>query len=59
VRILEFTLASRDLAAQSAFWGERLGMPVREGDGGVCEVPLRASAIRCKQASKRSFWLYQ
>ncbi len=27
-------------------------MPVREGDGGACEVPLRASTIRFKQASQ-------
>ncbi len=26
-------------------------MPVREGDGGACEVPLRASTIRFEQAS--------
>jgi hypothetical protein len=51
LRILELTLASRDLAAQSAFWGERLGMPVREGADGACEVPLRASTIRFEQAS--------
>jgi hypothetical protein len=50
VRILGLTLASRDLAAQSAFWGERLGMPVREGTGGACEVALRASTIRFDQA---------
>jgi catechol 2,3-dioxygenase-like lactoylglutathione lyase family enzyme len=50
MRILGLTLASRDLAAQSAFWGERLGMPVREGAGGACEVPLRASTIRFEQA---------
>ncbi len=50
MRILGVTLASRDLAAQSAFWGERLGLPVREGAGGACEVPLRASKIRFEQA---------
>jgi catechol 2,3-dioxygenase-like lactoylglutathione lyase family enzyme len=50
VRILDLTLASRDLAAQSAFWGETLGMPVREGAGGACEVPLRASTVRFEQA---------
>jgi catechol 2,3-dioxygenase-like lactoylglutathione lyase family enzyme len=50
MRILELTLASRDLAAQSAFWGERLGMPVRKGAGGVCEVSLQASMIRFEQA---------
>ena len=50
VRILGLTLASRDLAAQSAFWGERLGIAVREGAGGACEVPLRASTIRFEQA---------
>jgi catechol 2,3-dioxygenase-like lactoylglutathione lyase family enzyme len=50
VRILALTLASRDLAAQSAFWGERLGMAVREGAGGVCEVRLSASTIRFERA---------
>jgi hypothetical protein len=33
VRILGLTLASRDPAAQAAFWGERLGLPVLEGAG--------------------------
>jgi hypothetical protein len=51
VRILELTLAGRDPAAQSAFWGERLGLPVREGPAGACEVSLRASTIRFEQAS--------
>jgi catechol-2,3-dioxygenase len=51
VRILGLTLASRDVAAQSAFWSERLELPVREGAGGGCEVPLRASTIRFEQAS--------
>jgi catechol 2,3-dioxygenase-like lactoylglutathione lyase family enzyme len=50
VRIFELTLASRDPAAQSAFWGERLGMPVREGTGGACEVSLQASTIRFERA---------
>jgi catechol 2,3-dioxygenase-like lactoylglutathione lyase family enzyme len=50
VRILGLTLASRDPAAQSAFWGERLGMPVRERPGGACEVSLQASTIRFEQA---------
>ena len=51
VRIFGLTLASRDLAAQSAFWGERLGIAVREGPGGACEVPLQASTIRFEQAA--------
>jgi hypothetical protein len=51
VRILGLTLASLDLAAQSAFCGERLGSPVHKAAGGACEVPLRASAIRFEQAS--------
>ena len=51
MRILGLTLASRDLAAQSTFWGERLGLPVIEGAGGGCEVSLRASTIRFEHAS--------
>jgi len=51
VRILGLTLASRDPAAQSAFWGERLGLPVRDVAGRACDVPLRASTIRFEHAS--------
>jgi len=51
VRIFGLTLASRDPAAQSAFWGERLGMQVRE-EPGTCEVQLQASTIRFEQASQ-------
>jgi catechol 2,3-dioxygenase-like lactoylglutathione lyase family enzyme len=51
VRIHQLTLATRDLAAQSAFWGETLGLSVRECPGGAVEAPLQASRIRFEQAS--------
>jgi catechol-2,3-dioxygenase len=51
VRILALTLASRDPAAQSALWGETLGLPVRERTGGACEVHLQASTIRFERAA--------
>ena len=51
MRILGLTLASHDLAAQSAFWGERLGMPAREVAGGALRgCRWRASTIRFEQA---------
>jgi catechol-2,3-dioxygenase len=45
MRIAQLTLASADPAAQAEFWGERLGLPVREEDSAV-EVALRRSTIR-------------
>jgi catechol 2,3-dioxygenase-like lactoylglutathione lyase family enzyme len=51
MRIHQLTLGTSDVADQSAFWGERLGLPVCDvGDGGI-EVSLRASAIRFERAS--------
>jgi catechol 2,3-dioxygenase-like lactoylglutathione lyase family enzyme len=49
MRIHELTLATEDLAAQSAFWGETLGLPALEGHGAV-EVPLQRSRLRFEQA---------
>jgi catechol 2,3-dioxygenase-like lactoylglutathione lyase family enzyme len=50
VRIHELTLATGDVAGQSIFWGETLGLPVREGADGAIEVSLQASTIRFEQA---------
>lgn len=49
MRIARITLASADPAGQAEFWGERLGLPVRE-DGPAVEVSLRRSAIRFEPA---------
>lgn len=51
MRIHELTLATRDVAGQSRFWGETLGLPVREHSNGAIDVLLRASTIRFEQAS--------
>jgi len=51
MRIFELTLASGDLAAQAAFWGETLGLPTH-ARGDELEVRLRASTIRFAQAPK-------
>jgi len=51
VRIFGLTLASRDPASQSAFWGETLELPVRENPGGACEVQLQQSTIRFERAA--------
>ena len=51
VRIAQITLAAADPAAQADFWGERLGLPVRE-DGSAVEVVLRRSAIRFEPAAE-------
>jgi catechol 2,3-dioxygenase-like lactoylglutathione lyase family enzyme len=50
MQIHELTLATKDLAAEWAFWGERLGLPTREADDAI-EVPLQASTIRFEAAS--------
>ena len=52
MRIFGLTLTSRDPAAQSAFWGETLGLPVDESTGGECEVQLQASTIRFERAAR-------
>jgi catechol 2,3-dioxygenase-like lactoylglutathione lyase family enzyme len=49
MRIRELTLATEDVARQSAFWGQTLGLPVREGAGAV-EVSLQRSTLRFEQA---------
>jgi catechol 2,3-dioxygenase-like lactoylglutathione lyase family enzyme len=50
VRIQELMLATRDVRAQSAFWGETLRLPVYEADGAI-EVRLQASTVRFEPAS--------
>jgi catechol 2,3-dioxygenase-like lactoylglutathione lyase family enzyme len=51
VRIHRLTLATGDVAGQLAFWGKRLGLPVRAGADGAIEIALQASTIRFEQAS--------
>jgi catechol 2,3-dioxygenase-like lactoylglutathione lyase family enzyme len=51
VRIHQLTLATGDIARQSAFWGKTLGLPVREGADDAIEIALQASMIRFEQAS--------
>jgi catechol 2,3-dioxygenase-like lactoylglutathione lyase family enzyme len=51
MRIHQLTLATTDVAGQSRFWGETLGLPVRDGGGGVVEVSLQASTLRFEQES--------
>jgi catechol 2,3-dioxygenase-like lactoylglutathione lyase family enzyme len=50
VRIHELTLATGDVARQSRFWGETLGLPVRNAGDGVVEVSLQTSTLRFEQA---------
>jgi catechol 2,3-dioxygenase-like lactoylglutathione lyase family enzyme len=50
VRIHELTLATSDLAGQSTFWGETLGLPVHSRDGAI-EVSFQASTLRFEPAS--------
>jgi catechol-2,3-dioxygenase len=52
MRIHELTLATRDIAGQSAFWGETLGLQVREHGDGAIDVSLQASTIRFEQSSR-------
>jgi hypothetical protein len=54
VRIHELTLATGNVAGQSGFWGETLGLPVREYGDRAIEVSLQASTIRFEQASPAS-----
>lgn len=51
MRIAQLTLAAADPAAQAEFWGERLGLGVREAEG-IVEVLLRRSAIRFEPAAE-------
>lgn len=51
MRIRQLTLAAGDLEGQVAFWGGRLGLPVR-GDGeDAIEVGLRDTTIRFERAA--------
>ncbi|MBS1894985.1 MAG: hypothetical protein JST59_27105 [Actinobacteria bacterium] len=50
MRIRRLTIASGDLDGQAAFYGERLGLPVRRDDDAV-EVRLRESTIRFEPAA--------
>lgn len=49
MRIHGLTLATEDLAAQSAFWGGTFGLPVLDASGAV-DVVLRHSTLRFEQA---------
>jgi catechol 2,3-dioxygenase-like lactoylglutathione lyase family enzyme len=49
MRIRQLTLSTSDLPGQTAFWGERLGLPVGRADDGI-EVRLRESTIRFVRA---------
>jgi catechol 2,3-dioxygenase-like lactoylglutathione lyase family enzyme len=51
VRIIRLTLATGDVAGQSAFWGGTLGLPVRRCADDAIEIALQASTIRFEQAS--------
>lgn len=53
MRIRELTLASGDCAGQAAFWGGRLGLPLRER-GGAVEVRLQESLVRFEPAEPGS-----
>lgn len=49
MRIRQLTIATGDLEGQAAFYGERLGLPVRREDEAI-EVRLRESTIRFERA---------
>jgi catechol 2,3-dioxygenase-like lactoylglutathione lyase family enzyme len=51
VRIHELTIATANRAGESKFWGETLGLRVRDGGDGALEVVLQASTLRFEQAS--------
>jgi catechol 2,3-dioxygenase-like lactoylglutathione lyase family enzyme len=50
MRIHEVTLATDDIAGQTAFWGHVLGLPVRD-DGDALQVSLQSSTLRFEQAT--------
>ena len=50
MRIRQLTIATGDLEAQAAFYGERLGLPVGRDDEDGIEVRLRDSTIRFERA---------
>jgi len=49
MRIRQLTIATGDMEGQAAFYGERLGLPVRREEGAI-EVRLRDSTIRFEAA---------
>jgi hypothetical protein len=51
VRIHELTLATREPGRQAMFWGETLGLPVRDAGDGAIEVSLQSSTFRFEQAA--------
>ena len=51
MQIHELTLATKDLAGQRGFWGQTLGLPVRELGELAIEVSLPASTIRFEQSA--------
>jgi hypothetical protein len=51
MRIAQLTLACADRWAEANFWGERLGLPVREADSAT-ELALRRTTIRFEQADE-------
>ena len=51
MRIRQLTIATGDLEGQAAFYGERLGLPVRRDDDAI-EVQLRDSTIRLVGADR-------
>ena len=51
MRIHELTIATDNRAGESKFWGETLGLRVRDGSDGALEVSLQASTLRFEQAS--------
>jgi catechol 2,3-dioxygenase-like lactoylglutathione lyase family enzyme len=51
MRILELGLETVDVAAQSAFWGNALGVPVGDAGDGRIEIHLAHSTIRFAPAS--------
>jgi hypothetical protein len=54
LRIHELTLATREPARQAMFWGETLGLPVRDAGDAAIEVSLQASTLRFEQAAAGS-----
>ena len=50
MRIHSLTLATSELAGQTAFWSDTLGLRVDEPGDGALEVSLQASTIRFEQA---------
>jgi catechol 2,3-dioxygenase-like lactoylglutathione lyase family enzyme len=50
VRIRQLTIATGDLEAQAAFYGERLGLPLGRDDDGGLEVRLRESTIHFRRS---------